>query len=64
MCKNATVLAIYSATFGHLLHGSPYCPEELGSQADMGLKRGVLVSSSGKMVDRYGGESFLFPVYY
>uniref|UniRef100_A0A3Q1CFI7 SUEL-type lectin domain-containing protein n=1 Tax=Amphiprion ocellaris TaxID=80972 RepID=A0A3Q1CFI7_AMPOC len=32
MCKNETVLAIYSATFGHLLHGSPYCPQEPGSQ--------------------------------
>uniref|UniRef100_A0A8D3C9U3 Si:ch73-335m24.2 n=1 Tax=Scophthalmus maximus TaxID=52904 RepID=A0A8D3C9U3_SCOMX len=31
MCKNETVLAIYSATFGHLLHGSPYCPQEPGS---------------------------------
>uniref|UniRef100_A0A665UW03 Si:ch73-335m24.2 n=1 Tax=Echeneis naucrates TaxID=173247 RepID=A0A665UW03_ECHNA len=28
MCKNETVLAIYSATFGHLLHGSPHCPQE------------------------------------
>uniref|UniRef100_A0A673CXL8 Si:ch73-335m24.2 n=1 Tax=Sphaeramia orbicularis TaxID=375764 RepID=A0A673CXL8_9TELE len=35
MCKNDTVLAIYSATFGHLLHGSPYCPQEPGSQTDM-----------------------------
>ncbi|XP_076594466.1 protein eva-1 homolog C isoform X2 [Chaetodon auriga] len=35
MCKNETVLAIYSATFGHLLHGSPYCPQEPGSHADM-----------------------------
>ncbi|KAM7389222.1 hypothetical protein PAMP_023212 [Pampus punctatissimus] len=35
MCKNDTVLAIYSATFGHLLHGSPYCPQESGSQTDM-----------------------------
>ncbi|XP_039975813.1 protein eva-1 homolog C isoform X2 [Xiphias gladius] len=35
MCKNKTVLAIYSATFGHLLHGSPYCPQEPGSQNDM-----------------------------
>ncbi|XP_017263699.2 protein eva-1 homolog C isoform X2 [Kryptolebias marmoratus] len=34
-CKNETVLAIYSATFGHLLHGSPNCPEEPGSQTDM-----------------------------
>ncbi|KAF3694074.1 Protein eva-1 -like protein C Protein FAM176C Precursor [Channa argus] len=34
-CKNETVLAIYSATFGHLLHGSPYCPQEPGSQIDM-----------------------------
>lgn len=35
ICKNNTVLAIYSATFGHLLHGSPYCPLESGSHADM-----------------------------
>ncbi|XP_060904453.1 protein eva-1 homolog C isoform X1 [Labrus mixtus] len=35
MCKNETVLAIYSATFGHLLHGSPHCPQEPGSHADM-----------------------------
>ncbi|KAL7395482.1 hypothetical protein ABVT39_017668 [Epinephelus coioides] len=35
MCKNETVLAIYSATFGHLLHGSPYCPQEPGSHIDM-----------------------------
>ncbi|KAF3838633.1 hypothetical protein F7725_010401 [Dissostichus mawsoni] len=30
-CKNDTVLAIYSAAFGHLLHGSPHCPQEPGS---------------------------------
>nr|XP_019934565.1 PREDICTED: protein eva-1 homolog C-like isoform X1 [Paralichthys olivaceus] len=35
MCKNETVLAIYSASFGHLLHGSPYCPQEPGSHKDM-----------------------------
>ncbi|XP_042348959.1 protein eva-1 homolog C isoform X2 [Plectropomus leopardus] len=35
ICKNETVLAIYSATFGHLLHGSPYCPQEPGSHSDM-----------------------------
>ncbi|XP_035525340.1 protein eva-1 homolog C isoform X2 [Morone saxatilis] len=35
VCKNETVLAIYSATFGHLLHGSPYCPQEPGSHTDM-----------------------------
>ncbi|XP_029972778.1 protein eva-1 homolog C isoform X2 [Salarias fasciatus] len=35
MCKNETVLAIYSATFGHLLHGSPHCPQDLGPQTDM-----------------------------
>ncbi|XP_074530371.1 protein eva-1 homolog C isoform X2 [Halichoeres trimaculatus] len=35
MCKNETVIAIYSATFGHLLHGSPYCPQEPGSHTDM-----------------------------
>ncbi|KPP56857.1 hypothetical protein Z043_125484 [Scleropages formosus] len=27
-CRNDTVLAIYSATFGHQLHGSPRCPQE------------------------------------
>lgn len=42
ICKNNTVLAIYSATFGHLLHGSPYCPLESGSHADMGQKQGAL----------------------
>ncbi len=41
MCKNETVLAIYSATFGHLLHGSPFCPQEPGSHTDMGLKQGA-----------------------
>ncbi|XP_027865611.1 protein eva-1 homolog C isoform X1 [Xiphophorus couchianus] len=35
LCKNESVLAIYSATFGHLLHGSPNCPEEPGSKSDM-----------------------------
>uniref|UniRef100_A0A8C6SM72 Si:ch73-335m24.2 n=1 Tax=Neogobius melanostomus TaxID=47308 RepID=A0A8C6SM72_9GOBI len=35
LCKNSTVLAIYSATFGHLLHGSPNCPQEPGSHTDM-----------------------------
>ncbi|KAM9795129.1 protein eva-1 homolog C [Neosynchiropus ocellatus] len=34
-CKNDTVLAIYSATFGHLLHGSPLCPLGTGQQVDM-----------------------------
>uniref|UniRef100_A0A3B3VXK5 Si:ch73-335m24.2 n=1 Tax=Poecilia latipinna TaxID=48699 RepID=A0A3B3VXK5_9TELE len=37
MCKNESVLAIYSATFGHLLHGSPNCPEEPGSKSNMCL---------------------------
>uniref|UniRef100_I3J2Z3 Si:ch73-335m24.2 n=1 Tax=Oreochromis niloticus TaxID=8128 RepID=I3J2Z3_ORENI len=32
MCKNETVIAIYSASFGHLLHGSPHCPQEPGSK--------------------------------
>ncbi|XP_058856853.1 protein eva-1 homolog C-like isoform X1 [Acipenser ruthenus] len=27
VCKNQTVLAIYSATFGHLHHGNPECPQ-------------------------------------
>ncbi|KAJ0044288.1 hypothetical protein NL108_003560 [Boleophthalmus pectinirostris] len=35
LCKNNTVLAIYSATFGHLLHGSPNCPKKPGSHTDM-----------------------------
>ncbi|KAM3867007.1 protein eva-1 homolog C [Diretmus argenteus] len=35
MCKNGTVLAIYSATFGHLLHGSPNCPQKPGPHTDM-----------------------------
>ncbi|KAM4621908.1 protein eva-1 homolog C [Polymixia lowei] len=35
MCKNGTVLAIYSATFGHLLHGSPNCPQETVPHTDM-----------------------------
>ncbi|XP_010863545.2 protein eva-1 homolog C isoform X2 [Esox lucius] len=34
-CKNDTVLAIYSATFGHLLHGSPNCPQQTAPQPDM-----------------------------
>ncbi|XP_029917331.1 protein eva-1 homolog C isoform X2 [Myripristis murdjan] len=34
-CKNDTVLAIYSATFGHLLHGSPNCPQETAPHSDM-----------------------------
>ncbi|KAJ3588067.1 hypothetical protein NHX12_011661, partial [Muraenolepis orangiensis] len=28
MCKNDTVIAIYSASFGHLVDGSPNCPQE------------------------------------
>ncbi|MBN3297478.1 protein eva-1 homolog C isoform X2 [Amia ocellicauda] len=35
VCRNNTVLAIYSATFGHLLHGNPLCPEEESSAPDM-----------------------------
>ncbi|KAJ8348757.1 hypothetical protein SKAU_G00273460 [Synaphobranchus kaupii] len=34
-CMNGTVLAIYSATFGHLLHGSPACPQENSTAPDM-----------------------------
>ncbi|XP_036381306.1 protein eva-1 homolog C-like isoform X2 [Megalops cyprinoides] len=34
-CKNDTVLAIYSATFGHLLHGSPDCPQENTTAPDI-----------------------------
>nr|XP_061792581.1 protein eva-1 homolog C [Nerophis lumbriciformis] len=33
-CKNDTVLAIYSATFGYLLHGSVLCPLGGGSPLD------------------------------
>lgn len=52
MCKNETVIAIYSASFGHLLHGSPHCPQEPGSKADMGLQQqGAQVPSSGKKVE-------------
>uniref|UniRef100_A0A3B4FUT2 Protein eva-1 homolog C-like n=1 Tax=Pundamilia nyererei TaxID=303518 RepID=A0A3B4FUT2_9CICH len=42
MCKNETVIAIYSASFGHLLHGSPHCPQEPGSKADMCLSPAAL----------------------
>uniref|UniRef100_A0A3B3QER5 Si:ch73-335m24.2 n=2 Tax=Paramormyrops kingsleyae TaxID=1676925 RepID=A0A3B3QER5_9TELE len=34
-CKNSTVLAIYSATFGHQLHGSPHCPQEHTATPDI-----------------------------
>ncbi|XP_035291284.1 protein eva-1 homolog C-like isoform X2 [Anguilla anguilla] len=34
-CMNGTVLAIYSATFGHLLHGSPACPQENSTAPDL-----------------------------
>ncbi|CAG08363.1 unnamed protein product, partial [Tetraodon nigroviridis] len=40
-CKNETVLTIYSAVFGHLLHGSPSCPQDPGSHVDMGLPEKV-----------------------
>lgn len=50
-CKNDTVLAIYSATFGHLLHGSPHCPQEPGSRVDMGLSPVALAPSSGHVVE-------------
>ncbi|XP_068181983.1 protein eva-1 homolog C isoform X2 [Antennarius striatus] len=39
ICKNQTVLMIYSATFGHLLHGNPYCPQETLSHMDMALRK-------------------------
>ncbi|KAM6953414.1 protein eva-1 homolog C isoform 2-T2 [Aplochiton taeniatus] len=35
VCKNNTVLAIYSASFGHLMHGSPNCPEETAPHSDI-----------------------------
>ncbi|XP_056328218.1 protein eva-1 homolog C isoform X1 [Danio aesculapii] len=34
-CKNDTVLAIYSATFGHLEHDSLECPQEAKTKTDM-----------------------------
>ncbi|XP_048086636.1 protein eva-1 homolog C isoform X1 [Alosa alosa] len=34
-CKNDTVLAIYSATFGHQLHWNHDCPQENDVKADM-----------------------------
>ncbi|XP_068596738.1 protein eva-1 homolog C [Brachionichthys hirsutus] len=34
-CKKEAVLLIYSATFGHLLHSSPHCPQETLSHTDM-----------------------------
>ncbi|XP_041076926.1 protein eva-1 homolog C-like [Polyodon spathula] len=35
VCKNQTVLAIYSATFGHLHHGNPECPQGNSTGADI-----------------------------
>ncbi|XP_026773272.2 protein eva-1 homolog C isoform X2 [Pangasianodon hypophthalmus] len=34
-CKNDTVLAIYSATFGHLEHNTPVCPQGVYVKSDM-----------------------------
>ncbi|XP_073677024.1 protein eva-1 homolog C isoform X2 [Garra rufa] len=34
-CKNDTVLAIYSATFGHLEHDSLECPQEAKTKSDI-----------------------------
>ncbi|XP_051774272.1 protein eva-1 homolog C isoform X2 [Ctenopharyngodon idella] len=34
-CKNDTVLAIYSATFGHLEHDSLECPQEAKTKTDI-----------------------------
>lgn len=34
-CQNDTVLAIYSATFGHLEHGSLECPQEAKTKTDI-----------------------------
>ncbi|XP_076877057.1 LOW QUALITY PROTEIN: protein eva-1 homolog C [Brachyhypopomus gauderio] len=34
-CKNDTVLAIYSASFGHLEHENPQCPQEANIKPDM-----------------------------
>ncbi|RXM27907.1 Protein eva-1-like C [Acipenser ruthenus] len=36
VCKNQTVLAIYSATFGHLHHGNPECPQGNSTGPDIG----------------------------
>lgn len=36
-CKNNTVLAIYSASFGHLEHDTPVCPQGAREKPDMGL---------------------------
>lgn len=36
-CKNDTVLAIYSATFGHLEHDNLECPQEATTKTDIGL---------------------------
>ena len=36
-CKNDTVLAIYSASFGHQPHWNHDCPQETDIEADMGL---------------------------
>ncbi|KTG45247.1 hypothetical protein cypCar_00020418 [Cyprinus carpio] len=38
-CKNDTVLAIYSATFGHLEHDSLECPQEAKTKPDIALRR-------------------------
>ncbi|MFT7810246.1 protein eva-1 homolog C-like isoform X1 [Arapaima gigas] len=38
-CRNHTVLAIYSATFGHQPHGSDHCPQEHPSTPDIGKQR-------------------------
>ncbi|KAJ8398013.1 hypothetical protein AAFF_G00433600 [Aldrovandia affinis] len=35
VCRNNTVLAIYSTTFGHLLHGNAECPQESRAAPDM-----------------------------
>ncbi|XP_035266046.1 protein eva-1 homolog C-like isoform X2 [Anguilla anguilla] len=35
VCGNDTVLAIYTATFGHLPHGNAECPQESGAAPDM-----------------------------
>uniref|UniRef100_A0A8D0A684 Si:ch73-335m24.2 n=1 Tax=Sander lucioperca TaxID=283035 RepID=A0A8D0A684_SANLU len=62
MCKNETVLAIYSATFGHLLHGSPYL-EELAFQTAQFKNTSIVFlrnnfTAEGKD-DIQGGEVFI-----
>ncbi|MGH0174677.1 UNVERIFIED_CONTAM: hypothetical protein FKN15_068913 [Acipenser sinensis] len=47
VCKNQTVLAIYSATFGHLHHGNPECPQGNSTGPDIAV-RGLAVKDGLK----------------